>query len=66
MRELDLILQGYLERHADDLDDTSRATFEALLAVPDPELYGWLTGRDAPADAALRRLVDELRATRPA
>ncbi len=64
MRELDLVLLGYLERRRAGFDETERATFEALLDTPDPELYGWLTGRGQPADSALQALVAQLKALR--
>lgn len=43
-RELDLILGRFADTHIADLDDHDLADFEALMEVPDPEVYAWITG----------------------
>ncbi|HHM05186.1 MAG TPA: succinate dehydrogenase assembly factor 2 [Gammaproteobacteria bacterium] len=62
MLELDLLLQGFLERGYSRLDAASQAQFEALLAYPDPVLLEYLMGRAVPADPALARVVAAVRA----
>ena len=62
MRELDLVLVGYLDRHgksmsADDLD-----LFERFLEATDMQLYTWVTGRETPDDPTFAGLIDTLRA----
>ncbi len=44
-REMDLVLGRFADRHLAALDAATLDAYEALLSVPDPELYGWLTGR---------------------
>lgn len=64
-REMDLILGSFADRHLAALDAAERAAFAALLEVPDPELYGWITGGEAP-EALRGPVLERLRAHRPA
>ena len=45
-----------------DIQAASPNDFRELLEQPDPLLLAWLTGRDKPTEAALGRLVDDIRA----
>lgn len=47
-READLILGSFADRHLADFDDGQLDRYEALLTLPDPDLFEWLTGRAAP------------------
>jgi len=60
MKELDLLLEGWLERGWPVADATRRQAFEQLLAEADPQLAAWLIGGRRPADAALAGLIDEI------
>ena len=44
-KEMDLILGAFAERHLAALSPAQLARYEALLEVPDGELYGWISGR---------------------
>ena len=44
MREMDLILGRFADATLSNLDADGVDTFEALMEVPDPELYEWITG----------------------
>ena len=59
--ELDLILQGFLERGFDRLDAQEKALFGELLDSPDPDLLDWALGRSEPADPRYRGVVRLLR-----
>ena len=59
--ELDLILQGFLERRFARLDAAEKAIFGELLENPDPELLEWALGRSEPADPRYRAVVRQLR-----
>lgn len=48
MRELDVLLVRYLERHFASASSGERDAFRALLDLPDPELFGYLVGREQP------------------
>ena len=47
-READLILGSFAEEHLAGFDAVRLDRYEALLDVPDPDLFDWLTGRAAP------------------
>ncbi len=57
MRELDQLLVAYLDNHYDDASAADKRAFEALLALPDPELVGYLLNNQTP-EPALQRVVD--------
>ena len=61
MRELDLLLETYLEhRYAQSTDDQKKA-FRELLSVADPDLIGYLLGGQVPQDATLAGIVSQIR-----
>jgi antitoxin CptB len=47
-READLILGSFAEQHLAGFDEAQLDRFEALLDVPDWDLFDWITGRAAP------------------
>lgn len=61
MREVDLLLGRFADATIDRLDEGELAGFEALLDVPDQQVFAWISGEAAvPADAdsaLLRRLL---------
>jgi antitoxin CptB len=63
MRELDLVLMRYLERHYATSSANEQDAFVALLNREDPVLYAWLLGEEPPG-AALQAVVRQLRAFR--
>ena len=61
MKELDLLTLGYLEQHYPDAPAEDQQAFTALLGLQDPQLMGYMLGREAPADAATLRVVGIMR-----
>ena len=49
MRELDELLNAYLENRYDDASDEEKAAFRRLLELSDPQLVGYLLRQQAPA-----------------
>ena len=47
MREMDLMLGRFSDRHLPDMDSGQLDRFEKLLENSDPDLYNWITGREA-------------------
>ena len=45
-REIDLVLGPFAERHLAQFEEAELAEYEALLDVPDPELFAWILGRE--------------------
>jgi antitoxin CptB len=63
MRELDELLNGFLERRYTELDARALETFNRLLEYPDHVLLELLLGRMTPADREVARIVQEIRNT---
>jgi antitoxin CptB len=57
MKELDLLLIRWLDARFDGATEAERGEFEALLELPDPQLAGYLLGREAPEQAPRAALV---------
>jgi len=66
MRELDVLLQGFLDRGYAQLSDHQRATFEHLLTSNDNRLLEYLMGRSQHADREVADVIERIRhAARP-
>jgi antitoxin CptB len=63
MRELDAILQGFVERGLAGLDAREKRRFAEILEFPDPDLHAYLVGKASPSDPDLARLVECIRAS---
>jgi antitoxin CptB len=61
MKELDLLLLGYLDERWATAATDERTAFEAFLELPDPVIAGYLLGGEQPTDEGTRGLVDALR-----
>jgi antitoxin CptB len=46
-READLILGPFADKHVSGFSEAELDRFEALLEVPDHDLYGWIMEREA-------------------
>ncbi|HUK57942.1 MAG TPA: succinate dehydrogenase assembly factor 2 [Stellaceae bacterium] len=69
MREADLLLGPFAERHLPSLSPRELDLFEALLAERDDDIVSWISGLAAPPAAQdtslLRRLMDFRAGPRP-
>ena len=63
MKELDLLLLGYLENVYPTAGAKEQAAFESLLEMPDPDLYSLVTGKSQADDELVARVIDVLRGT---
>lgn len=61
MRELDAVLQAFLARESGTLTDADLTHFEAIVDLPDPVLFAYLTGRNAPDGSAFAALIHRIR-----
>ncbi|WP_424831012.1 succinate dehydrogenase assembly factor 2 [Ruegeria sp.] len=62
IKEMDLILSAYADRHLDSMDAAALDTYDALLRENDQDLYQWVTGQAA-APAALSDLIGDIAQT---
>jgi antitoxin CptB len=60
MRELDVILEGYLECEYRDSPPAHQAAFESLLNLQDPDILALLTGRVVADDDGVRHVVQRI------
>jgi len=61
MRELDVLLLGYLERQYPTATVEQQRIFADLLELQDMQLYDYLLGRATPADAAVVDVIETIR-----
>lgn len=61
MRELDVLLTRYLDRRYEQASEQQKAAFAALLGLSDPELIGYLLGREVSANSEIASVVKHIR-----
>ncbi len=61
MRELDVLLSRWVDQHYDRQAETDKSAFRRLLALPDPELAGYLLAGDRAEDPELARVIERIR-----
>ena len=61
MRELDVLLSGWLEEKYDAVDDADKTAFRRLLTLPDPELARYLLAGERASDPEIARVVKCIR-----
>ena len=60
MKELDLVLQAWLDRRYAQASPAERTLFARFLELPDPQLACYLLGNEIPDDPAMAALVAQL------
>ena len=63
MRELDELLQRYLEQGYPCAQEKERRAFESLLELQDPILLSYLMGYQAPTDPELQHVITRITET---
>jgi antitoxin CptB len=61
MRELDALLERWLDDCWDAADASQREAFERLLECEDDRLWAWVTERDRPDDDELADIVRRIK-----
>ena len=61
MKELDQLLERWLDRGYPEASERERGVFLALLDSEDDRLWRWFLGYEAPPDAELAALVQRIR-----
>lgn len=62
MRELDQLMERYLDKRWLEADAAERGIFDRLLACEDDRLWRWFLGYETAEDAELHALVERIRA----
>lgn len=63
-REMDFILGTFADRRLETLDNAGLGRFEALIDVPDQDLYNWITSRAPVPEEYDNDIMGELRSFR--
>ena len=61
MKELDLVMTGYLDNHYELASADEQALFKTLLDMSDPDLYALLLGRSRAPTPKLERFTRSIR-----
>ena len=61
MREMDMLLERWLDNHFANANASMRSHFAALLQTEDDLLWDWLMAKGAPADAEHAALITQIR-----
>ena len=65
MRELDVLLQRYLEQRYAHAPQEEQQAFEALLELPDPQLFAYVVNREQPSDPQSVNVIARLSNSAP-
>ena len=65
MRELDQLLERWLDAGWASASESERGIFLRLLDCEDDKLWHWFMGHEIPADASLQALVERIRSLPP-
>ena len=60
MRELDVLLERYLENTYTDSSNAEKSAFQQLLTLSDPDLAGYLLRDDRHADILTANVIDRI------
>lgn len=60
--ELDIVLGRFIEAHYRQLGDTEKQVFDALLDMPDSQLWDIIVGRAEAGNIEQRSLLEKIRA----
>lgn len=60
LKEVEVVLNDYLERFFDDAPAEHRALFARLLEEQDADLFEWFTGRSRPDDSGLAEYIEHV------
>ena len=63
MLELDLLLNNFVDKEIDSLDEKQKQSFDALLSYPDQTLLDLLLGNSVSSDSDISNLVNQIRST---
>lgn len=63
-REMDLLMGSFADDHIDSFGEKELDEFEALLGIPDWEVYAWLIGQNPVPENHRSSVLDQLIAFR--
>ena len=64
IREMDIVLQSFLNQSYDTLSDTDKNSFAQLLDEADLDILNWIMGKDEPKNDAIKNIITLIRQSR--
>jgi antitoxin CptB len=64
IREMDIVLQAFLNESYDSLSDKDKDTFSQLLDEADLDILNWIMGKDTPVSDDLKKIITLIRESR--
>jgi antitoxin CptB len=61
-KEADLVIGGFAAAHIETMSEAELDEFEALLQLPDPDLYAWIKGGEPAPDEIRGPVFEQMRA----
>ena len=62
MKELDVLMERYLEHRYDVAPEIEREAFIALMAAEDPDIWAWVMGfQEMPEQREIANVIEQLR-----
>ena len=61
MKELDVLLLRFLEREYPQASPVDRQAFARIIELQDPDLFGYLVGRNVVSDPSLHHVIARIR-----
>lgn len=60
MKELDVLLEFFFEKHSKTVSEGGWPQLEEFLKQEDDVLFDWISGRNLPSDPAVLKLIETL------
>ena len=64
IREMDIVLQTFLNQSYDTLSDADKNSFAQLLDEADLDILNWIMGKDEPENDAIKNIITLIRQSR--
>jgi len=59
-REMDILLESFLDRYYGDLSESERKSFDRLLDESDADIFDWIRGRTSPGNTEYCGIIRSL------
>jgi antitoxin CptB len=64
IREMDIVLQAFLNESYDSLSESDKSIFSQLLDEADLDILNWIMGKDTPESDDLKKMISLVRESR--
>ena len=64
IREMDIVLQEFLNQSYDTLSDADKYSFAQLLDEADLDILNWIMGKDEPENDGIKNIITLIRQSR--